>query len=253
MVVGNWKMNLSTAQAISLAGSLARTVHDTVVSVCVCPSFPAVAGVHSRLERSSIAVGAQDVSWGRPGARTGEVSAEDLASIGCRYVIIGHSERRQHCGETDHMVQQKVFSAMGHGLTPIVCVGETADQRSSKIQYHVVSRQIHSALHNVPPPRLGQQVLIAYEPVWAISPGGPALPADAQAMAQVIHQALVDVYGEKVTNASTRILYGGSVDAGNVASFVDGEHVHGVLVGRDSLDPKKFNAIINSLAARADR
>ena len=169
-------------------------------------------------------------------------------AIGCRYAIIGHSERRRECHETDHMVQQKMFAAMGHGLSPILCVGESRDERYRNRQFHVVSQQVHRALRNVPPPRHRQELVVAYEPIWAISPGGPASSSDAHEMAHVIHQALVDAYGERIVRTSTRILYGGSVDAGNVREFVDGDVVRGVLVGRDSLNASSFSAILTALS-----
>ncbi len=247
-VAGNWKMNLTFPKSIALARALARITVPRSVDVAVCPSYPALAAVHERLRATRFAVGAQDVSWGSPGAFTGEVSAEDLVASGCAYVIIGHSERRRECHETDQMVQQKVFAAMGHGLSVILCVGESMDVRRHHGQYHTVSQQVHRALRNVPPPRHRQELIVAYEPIWAISPGGPAQPSDAHDMAHVITQALVDLYDARVVRSSTKVLYGGSVDAGNVHAFVDGDAVRGVLVGRDSLNATAFNAILKAVA-----
>ena len=248
LVVGNWKMNLTMHRSAALANAFARVVVPGSIDAAVCPDYTALSTVIERLDSSRISVGAQDVSWGRPGALTGEVSAENLVAIGCRYVIIGHSERRRECYETDRMVQQKIFVAMGHGLSPILCVGESRDERRRRGQFHVVSQQVHRALHNVPPPRHRQELVVAYEPIWAISPGGPASPADALEMAHVIHQALVDTYGERIARTATRVLYGGSVDARNVRDFADGETVQGVLVGRDSLNASSFSAILKALA-----
>lgn len=247
LVVGNWKMNLTASQSIMLATALSRIPVLKAVDVAVCPSYTSLAEVRMRLRNSGISVGAQDVSWGRPGAFTGEVSAEDLVSLGCRYVIIGHSERRQACHETDEMVQQKVFTAMGNGLSPILCVGESREERQRHEQYRIVSQQVHHALSNVPPPRHQQELVVAYEPVWAISPCGPANPSDVNEMARIIHQALVDTYGERIVRSSTRILYGGSVTAGDVRSFVNGDDIRGVLVGRDSLNVSSFGAILKAL------
>jgi triosephosphate isomerase (TIM) len=248
LVVGNWKMNLNASQSIMLATALSRIPTPKAVDVAVCPSYTSLAEVRMRLRHSGISVGAQDVSWGRPGAFTGEVSAEDLVSLGCRYVIIGHSERRRVCHETDEMVQQKVFTAMGNGLSPILCVGESQAERQRHEQYHIVSQQVHHALSNVPPPRHHQELVVAYEPIWAISPGGPANPSDVNEMARIIHQALVDTYGEQIVRISTRILYGGSVTAGDVRSFVNGDDIRGVLVGRDSLNVSSFGAILKALS-----
>ncbi len=248
LVVANWKMALNHGDAIALAKTLARDLKPRGVQVVICPSFPALAGVAGALAGSLMALGAQDVFWETRGPYTGEVSIEDLRWLGCRYVIVGHSERRHHLAENEAMIHRKVLTVIGHGLSPILCVGETSSQRRQRIHHHVVGQQVQSALKNLPPPRHGQTLVVAYEPVWAISPGGPAEPADAQAMASVIHQALVDLFGERIVDAVTRIIYGGSVGAANVSAFVDRELISGVLVGAGSLKSSTLIPIINQLS-----
>lgn len=248
LVAGNWKMNLLTSEAEALATELSRSRIPRTVDVVVCPTFTAIARVGSLLRSTGISIGAQDVFWRDSGASTGEVSADDLRSLGCRYVIVGHSERRREYQETNLMVNRKLLATLGHGLSPILCVGESAEERQRNIHHMIVAQQIHEALRSVPPPRQGQELAVAYEPIWAISPAGPADPEDAREMARVVHQALVDTYGETHVKTSTRILYGGSVEAENVRSFVDQETIHGVLVGAQSIHADDFRRILRALS-----
>ncbi len=248
LVVGNWKMELLTLEAVELAKALVVGRRPAAVETVVCPSFPALPAVAKVLERSSIALGAQDLFWAESGAYTGEVSARDLRSLACRYVIVGHSERRRELGETDAMVNRKVLAALGLGLSPIVCVGESREERQANRQHHVVERQLQVALSNVPPPRHGTELVVAYEPIWAIGTDHPAEPADAHDMAAAIRQALTDVFGERVVNTTTRVLYGGSVRPDNVSTFVNGEHLQGVLVGGASINAITFSALIKRLS-----
>jgi triosephosphate isomerase len=140
-----------------------------------------------------------------------------------------------------------MFAAVGHGLSPILCVGESLDERHRHQHHSVVSRQVHQALRNLPPPRHGQEVVVAYEPIWAIGSGEPAEPDEARIMSRVIHQALVDTFGERLTNTATRRLYGGSVTPANVRAFVDGDDIQGVLLGNASQQAGSFLAIVNAL------
>ncbi len=251
LVVGNWKMRLRTGAAIELARALGQLRVPAGIEVVACPSYPALADVRRALVRSKITLGAQDVSAFGPGAHTGDVAAADLASLGCRYVIIGHSERRSAHGETDELIRRKLIAALAHGLSPVLCVGEQAEDRRLGRQHTVVSHQIERALRSVPPPHRRQELVVAYEPVWAISPGGPATPEDAFIMAQVIHQSLVDHYGERLTDSATRILYGGSVAADNVATFIDGDRIRGVLVGAESVEPRHFQHLVSAIPGGA--
>ncbi|MFH0828680.1 MAG: triose-phosphate isomerase [Candidatus Kerfeldbacteria bacterium] len=247
VVAANWKMNLTVPDATLLAEKYSAMDVPRSVTTVVCPSFTALIPVRDKIAGTGLNLGAQDVFWETLGAYTGEVSADELLSIGCRYVIIGHSERRRESGETDQIVNRKVFTALGHHLSPILCVGESLEERSMRHHLFTVMRQVQRGLHNVPPPRKGQELVIAYEPIWAISPGGPATPHDAHEMAHMIQHALVDLFGERIVRESTRVLYGGNVTPDNVGTFVDGEFVHGVLVGKDSLKVELFSAILNAL------
>lgn len=247
LYVANWKMNLDVAAAGRLAAMFARTRIPKGIDVVACPSFPALVPVREQLRRSTVLLGAQDVSMHAPGAHTGDVSADDLRSIGCRYVLVGHSERRREHGETDEDVRRKVLAALAHHLSPIVCIGESQQDRAANRHMFVVMRQLQRVLHNLPPPRQTQELVVAYEPVWAISPGGPASPDDALQMASVIRQALVDAFGERVADGHTRVVYGGSVAPENVRAFVDKESIRGVLVGRESLEEKEFVGVLRGL------
>lgn len=250
LVVANWKMGLSVHESTQLAKKLKSShVLPPDCELVLCPTFSSLSAV-AEAKPSKVGLGSQDVFWERHGAFTGEVSVDDLIELGCRYVILGHSERRRLLGETDEMVRRKVFTVMARGLTPIICVGETAEQRRRGLAHHAVARQLQAALKNVPPPRHGQTVIVAYEPVWAISPGGPATPTDARDMAGVVHQGLVDHFGQRLTERQTRVLYGGSVSAETVADFVDGEHLHGVLVGAQSQHYVSLAALLRALSER---
>lgn len=248
LVVANWKMGLSIHESAQLAKKLKSSrAWSSNCELVLCPAFSSLSAV-AAVKSSKVQLGGQDVFWERRGAFTGEVSVDDLMELGCRYVILGHSERRRLLGETDEMVRRKVFTTMARGLTPIICVGETAEQRRRGLAHHAVTRQLQAALKNVPPPRHGQALIIAYEPVWAISPGGPATPGDARDMAGVIHQGLVDHFGQRLTERHTRVLYGGSVSAETVVDFVDGQHLHGVLVGAQSQHYVTLTALLRALS-----
>ncbi len=249
LIVANWKMQLGIEESHQCLLDLKlklKTVRGRYQAV-VCPSFVSIGGMQKLLRGSTIQLGAQDVFWDDRGAYTGEVSPINLREAGVEYVIIGHSERRQLLGETDEMIGRKVVSALGHGLTPILCVGETAHERNEGRQEIVVTKQLQRALRAAPPP-IGQgRMYIAYEPIWAIGTGEPASADDALAMYNVIHQALIDRYSEAQVEQGCRVLYGGSVDADNVSQYVHASSYHGALVGTASLDVEKFSQIISNI------
>lgn len=248
LYVANWKMNLDPPSSERLAEAYAKTEVPNGIDVVVCPSHTALAAVGRRFRDTTVMLGAQDVSMYGPGAHTGDVSAGDIRSIGCRYAIVGHSERRREHGESDEDARRKTLAALAHHLSPIVCIGEKQQDRASRRHVFVVMRQLQQVLHNLPPPRTAQEIVIAYEPVWAISPGGPASPEDAFEMATVIRQSLVDAFGERITDRHCRVVYGGSVDPDNVRSFVDGELIHGVLVGRESITVQSYREGLKGLS-----
>lgn len=250
IVVANWKMYLTAAEAASRIDQLlAEEVPDNV-DLVICPSATALVGVRQRLADRTIQLGAQDVFWAAPGPHTGEVSAADLRSLGVRFVLVGHSEHRASAHEHNDIVHRKALAALGHGLTPIVCVGESREDRHQHRHHHVVAQQLDAAIRNLPPPHEQQELLVAYEPIWAIGTGQPATAADAQEMADVIQRSLLEVFGPDIVARRTRVLYGGSVTPANVGEFVDGQSVHGVLVGTAGLPAASLASIVRAVAGR---
>lgn len=218
--------------------------YGTVVKVAVCPSFTSLSDAGQVLSGSVIHLGAQDVFWDERGAYTGEVSPLHLRELGVKYVIVGHSERRQLMHENDTMVARKMISAVTHGMMPILCVGETADERRAGQHELVVSRQLQAAFRSLPPPPAQRRVSIAYEPIWAIGTGQAADAEQAGAMRDFIQQTLVDLYSPALAEQSFRLLYGGSVTADNIIDYVNPNGWHGALVGTASLEPKSFLDIL---------
>lgn len=244
LVVGNWKMQGSLASVEALLGDLVSATPVAEVEVAVCPTYVHLAQAVGLCRLSSVAVGAQDCSHVQSGACTGEVSPAMLAEIGCRWVILGHSERRQYQGESDVLIAAKLMSAAEAGLRPIVCVGETREQREAGAAQAVVSTQLEEALK-------GQanlaQLVLAYEPVWAIGTGLTATPEQAQQMHAFMRVCLADI--ANVDSAATRILYGGSVKPDNAAQLFAQPDIDGALVGGAALVAADFLAIINAAAA----
>jgi triosephosphate isomerase len=247
LIAGNWKMNLDHLQAIAvvqkLAWSLKDAAHDfSAVEVSVFPPFTDLRSVQTLVsaDKLPIAFGGQDVSEHESGAYTGEIAASFLAALECRYVIIGHSERRTLHGETDAQVAGKVAAALEHNLAPIICVGETAEDLELHGASAVPVAQLRTALSKV---TSAADIVVAYEPVWAIGSGQAATPEQAEQVAAALRAVLVEVLGEDVA-AKTRILYGGSVKSSNIASFMREPNVDGALVGGASLDVAEFTSII---------
>ena len=242
LVVGNWKMNGSRAANSVLLDALKASA-PFAASVAVCVPAPFLRDVASTLQGSAIAWGAQDCSSHASGAFTGEVSAAMLAEFGCRYVIVGHSERRAMLGESDRLVAEKAARALASGLTPIVCVGETLAEREAGQTESVVARQLGATIE-----LLGgaiAQTVVAYEPVWAIGTGKTASPAEAQA----VHAALrTQLAAANAAAASISILYGGSVKADNAASLFAQADIDGGLIGGAALNAEQFAAICKAAA-----
>lgn len=245
LIAGNWKMNLNHLEAIALVQKLSWTLSDAdhnhkEVEVAVFPPFTDLRSVQTLIdaERFDLQLGAQDVSSHDSGAFTGEISASMLAKLEVKYVLIGHSERRQHHGESDQVVNAKIAQVWKSKLTPIICVGETLEELEAEGQSAVPVRQALAALagHS----ELGEFV-IAYEPVWAIGTGKVASPAQAAEVCKALRDAIVAEHGEQ--HRGIRILYGGSVKAANVAGFLSNPEVNGVLVGGASLDAEEFAGI----------
>ena len=245
LIAGNWKMNLDHLQAIALVQKLCWTLSDAdhdykAAEVAVFPPFTDLRSVQTLIEaeKFEVALGAQDISKHDSGAFTGEISGAFLAKLACKYVLIGHSERRQYHQESDEVVQAKVAAAWKHGLVPIICVGETLEELETQGQSAVPVAQTIAALsgHDT----LGEFV-IAYEPVWAIGTGKVATPQEAEDVSKAIRKAITENFGEE--SGQSRILYGGSVKANNVAGFLASGEVDGVLVGGASLDADEFAGI----------
>ncbi|CAN5340070.1 triose-phosphate isomerase [soil metagenome] len=248
LIAGNWKMNLDHLQSIAFVQKLAWTLkdanHDYGVDgseVAVFPPFTDLRSVQTLIsaDKLDIAFGGQDLSEHDSGAYTGEISGAFLTALDCRYVIIGHSERRQYHGETDEQLGRKVAAALKHGLVPILCVGETAEDLEEHGPSAVPVAQLRAALESISGT---PEIVIAYEPVWAIGSGVAATPEQAEQVAGKLREALAELLGAEVADA-TRILYGGSVKSGNIASLMRESNVDGALVGGASLDVTEFASI----------
>jgi triosephosphate isomerase len=245
LVAGNWKMNTTLAEAKALAAGVAKGVgNNTAVDVAVCPPYPWLLPVAEGVRGSAVAVGAQDVFYEKKGAFTGEVSPAMLLEAGCKYAIIGHSERRHGLGETDGAINQKVHTALEEGLHVILCVGETLAERERNLQERVFQRQVYAATAGLTDDQFGRLTL-AYEPVWAIGTGKVATPEQAQQAHSNIRTRLGQLYGDKIAG-SLPILYGGSVTADNAAGLMAQPDVDGALVGGASLKADSFLGIVRA-------
>jgi triosephosphate isomerase len=243
LLAGNWKMYGTRSEAVALASALATTVGRVAGrEVLVAPPFTALEAVAAAITGSDIRLGAQNLHWEKKGAFTGEVSGEMLREAGCTHVIIGHSERRQLFGETNETVNKRLHAALAVGLTPIVCVGETLEEREADATVQVVERQVVAALAGVAAGALARSI-VAYEPVWAIGTGKTATPAQAQEVHRTIRDQLAAI-ADPVTAEQVRILYGGSVKPDNVDSLMAQPDIDGALVGGASLVAEQFSRIV---------
>lgn len=242
LIAGNWKMNGNLASNAALLQDILQGLPASVAAdVAVCAPMPYLAQVQSLVAGSPVACGAQDVSCHEQGAYTGETSAAMLRDLGCRYVIVGHSERRQYHGEHDDQVAVKAQRALAAGITPIVCVGETLAEREAGRTEFVVKRQLSAVIHSVG--HCTSEIVVAYEPVWAIGTGRTATPEQAQA----VHAVLRAQLQAATPNAGRiRILYGGSMNAANAAELLGQPDIDGGLIGGASLKPADFLSIIAS-------
>jgi triosephosphate isomerase len=248
IIVGNWKMHKTTAEAVALVkalqAALAEVQHEVQdVEIGVAPPFTALMAVVEVLRGSAIFVAAQNMHWEPQGAYTGEIAAAMLTDIGCKRVIIGHSERRQYFGETDATVNRKLRAALNAQLDPILCIGETLEQREANSTFEVLERQIRQGLADIPAQGV-PRVVIAYEPIWAIGTGKTATPAQAQEVHAFIRSLLDTLYGKALADQA-RIQYGGSVNAGNIHTLMSEPDVDGALVGGASLEASSFAQIVS--------
>jgi len=240
---GNWKMFKTVHEAVAFAKEFKGVVKDVVgADIVLTPPFTAVHAVAEAVRASNIAVAAQDVFWEREGAFTGEVSAAMVREAGAEYVLVGHSERRRLFGESDVTVNRKLVAALAADLTPIVCVGETLEEREASTTFTVIDRQLKDGLEGITPEQVGDLV-IAYEPVWAIGTGRNATAAQAQEVHAHIRGRLRQWFGAD-TAERCRILYGGSVKPDNIADLMREADVDGALVGGASLEVRSFGEIV---------
>jgi triosephosphate isomerase len=240
---GNWKMFLDAAEGKKLAEELADSTKDVKDrDIMICPAFPLLQEVSRAIKGSGMFVGAQNMYYENEGAFTGEVSARMLQSVGCTHVIIGHSERRHVFHEKNDLIHRKVAAALQAGLKPVLCVGELLDEREAGKTETVVREQVDEGLKGVAAEEL-ENIVIAYEPVWAIGTGKTATPEDADSVHSFIRTLVADLYGERVSE-SLRIIYGGSVKPANVDGLMAMENIDGALVGGASLESESFTRII---------
>ena len=247
VIAGNWKMYKTIPEAIALVQELSGAVAgSTGREIVICPPFTALSAVKPALAGTNIKLGAQNLNWDPQGAFTGEISAPMLKDVGCDYVIIGHSERRQYFAETDENVNRKLKAALAADLIPIVCVGESLSEREAGITSSVVSRQVKLGLAGLAPDE-AKTIIIAYEPIWAIGTGRTATAEDANAMCAFIRLTVTGMLGTPVADAM-RIQYGGSVKPDNVDELMSTSDIDGALVGGASLKAADFARIVNFTA-----
>jgi triosephosphate isomerase len=245
VIAGNWKMYKSAHEGAAFVKDFLPLVRNARHrEIVLCPPFVALPAVIGALRGSNVEAGAQDVFWLKEGAYTGEVSAPMLLAIGCQWVIIGHSERRQYFGETDETVFKKTAAALDSGLKPIVCVGERLEEREAGQTEAVLEAQFLGGLAGLSEDQFAR-VSVAYEPVWAIGTGRTATPEIAAAAHAFLRGLMLERFGAEAAE-NCRILYGGSVRPENASALLDQEDIDGALVGGASLDPKSFAAIVNA-------
>ncbi|MDR2427862.1 MAG: triose-phosphate isomerase [Endomicrobium sp.] len=242
LMAGNWKMNKTVAEAVSVVKALKSSIADvTDVEVLICPTFTVLYAVNNEVKGSNINIGAQNLFWEPKGAFTGEISPTMVKGTGCSYVLIGHSERRQYFNETDETVNKKTKAALVAGLIPVICIGETLKEREQNITFKVIEKQIKEGLAGLTPQQ-AETIVIAYEPVWAIGTGKTATPDQAQE----VHAFTRNVYSQMYGDASqkVRILYGGSVNPTNVSDLMKQPDIDGGLVGGASLEAESFTKLV---------
>ncbi|MDP3995412.1 MAG: triose-phosphate isomerase [bacterium] len=244
LVIANWKMKLLPEAALALAKKAAKASPKYKgADVVLCPSFTDLAAVGGAIKDTGISLGAQDCFWEEQGAFTGEVSAPALAQLGAGTVIAGHSERREHMAESSAMIHKKIRLLLSLGMRPVLCVGESFDERANGQKEVVLMRQLHEALDGLWLTN-AHQLVVAYEPVWVIGSGQDVDPSEIEHTHQVIQQSLYDIFAHPAVDEHVKIIYGGSVDPENAGRYMRNPTVAGVLVGTASLDAASFSAIV---------
>ncbi|MBI1961671.1 MAG: triose-phosphate isomerase [Parcubacteria group bacterium] len=244
LVIANWKMKLTASAALDLARKIKKaSAKYRGAEVVVCPSFTELGAVADILDGSGAALGAQDCFWEEQGAFTGEVSPKQLAAYGVATVIVGHSERREHLRESGDMIHKKIRVLLSLGMRPVLCVGESFDERAEGQKEVSLAAQVHQALDGLWLTR-AHELVVAYEPVWVIGSGQDIDPNEIEHTHQVIRQSLCDIFTPSVVDEHIKIIYGGSVDPENVGRYMAKPSVAGVLVGTASLDATRFSAVV---------
>lgn len=243
IIAGNWKMYKTVEEAVALVNALKDKVKDAKCQVVVCPPFVCLPAVVEAVKGTNIEVGAQNMHFEVQGAFTGEISPVMLKSLGIKYVVIGHSERRQYFAETDETVNKKVVSAFKHSLIPIMCVGETLDERESNKTFEIIENQVKKDLAGLSAEQI-KEMVIAYEPIWAIGTGKTATSEDANEVIKFIRDKVTDMFGREAADAM-RIQYGGSVKPSTIKEQMAQSDIDGALVGGASLNAEDFAAIVN--------
>lgn len=243
IIAGNWKMHKTAAEAVTVVKELAELTRGVKgVDIVVCPTFTSLHAVKEAVAGTDIKLGAQNVHWEKSGAYTGEIAADMLKDAGCQYAIVGHSERRQYFGESDETVNKRVKAALASGLIPIMCVGESLEQREAGTTETVVGNQVRAGLAGLNAQDVAGMV-IAYEPVWAIGTGRTASSDDANAVCAFIRTTVAAMFGQQAAD-SVRIQYGGSVKPSNIAELMAKSDIDGALVGGASLKADEFSKIV---------
>ncbi|MFQ6078702.1 MAG: triose-phosphate isomerase [Thermodesulfobacteriota bacterium] len=243
IIAGNWKMNKTVSEAVDFARQLRPLVADVRdTDIVVVPTFTALQAVAQEIDGSNIELGAQDVFWESSGAYTGEISPSMLKDVGCRYVIIGHSERRQYFGETNESVQRKIKASLAMGLCPIICVGEALEEREAGKTFDVVKSQVVQCLGGFSRQEM-EKMIIAYEPIWAIGTGKTATPQQAEEVHALIREQMGHITHRQVSEG-VRIQYGGSVNPDNISDLMIEPNIDGALVGGASLRADSFSSIV---------
>ncbi len=245
-LIANWKMQLLNSEAKNLASEVVNTKKNENTEIVLCPSAISIAPLSEILKNSAVKLGAQNLWPEQKGSFTGEISPTQLKELNVEYVILGHSERRKNNAETDEQIHAKVKSALANNLTPIVCVGETFEERQEGQTDLVIINQVTKALQGIKLDE-GQKIFIAYEPVWVIGSGQAVDPKEAQNIVRLIRKTMLDLLPQNMVENNLKVLYGGSVDADNILNFIKPNLIDGVLIGGASLSLEKFKPIINSL------
>jgi triosephosphate isomerase len=245
LLAGNWKMNKTVSEAINFAKVLKNSVTDiTNVDILICPPFTALYAVSNEIKDSNINMGAQNIFWESKGAFTGEISPLMINDVDCSYTLIGHSERRQYFGETNETVNKKIKIALEIGLIPILCVGESLQEREDNVTFNIIEKQVKEGLTGLSVEQ-ATSLVIAYEPIWAIGTGKTATPEQAQEVHSFIRKVYKNIY--KNAADKIRILYGGSVNLSNVSELMKQSDIDGGLVGGASLEVESFTKLIKYL------